>query len=63
MAVFEQKQAKWGQSKQPWHPNLQTFFDEVIIFELMGDDVKICYRQTDKFFDTISRGVRIFSFN
>ena len=24
-----------------WHLNLQTFFDEVIIFELVGDDVKM----------------------
>ena len=38
---FGQKRAKWGQSKQLWHPNLQTFFDEVIFFELVGDDVKI----------------------
>ena len=27
---YGQKQAKWGQSKQLWHPNLHTFFDEVI---------------------------------
>ena len=40
MAVFGQKHAKWGQSKQLWYPNPQTFFDEVIIFELVGDDVK-----------------------
>ena len=37
---FEQKQAKWGQSKQLWHPNLRTFFDAVMIFELVGDVVK-----------------------
>ena len=42
---FGQKQAKWGQSKQLWHPNLQTFFDEVMIFELVGDVVKT-YRTT-----------------
>ena len=29
-----------GQSKQLWHSNLQTFFDEVIIFELVRDNVK-----------------------
>ena len=37
---FGRKQAKWGQSKQLWYPNLQTFFDEVMIFELVGDVVK-----------------------
>ena len=36
-----QIQAKWGQSKWLLHPNLQTFFDEVIIFGLVGDEVKI----------------------
>ena len=41
MTVFGQKQAKWGQSKQLWHPNLLTFFGEVIIFELVGDEVKM----------------------
>ena len=35
-----QKRAKWGQSKQLWHSNLQTFFDEVMIFELVGDVVE-----------------------
>ena len=40
MAVFGQKQEKWGQSKQLCHSNL-NFFDEVIIFELVGDDVKM----------------------
>ena len=40
-----QKQAKWGQSKQLWHSNLQTFFDEVMIFELVGDVVKT-FRKT-----------------
>ena len=34
-----QKQAKWGQSKWLWHPNLQTFFDEVIIFWFVGDEI------------------------
>ena len=29
-----------GQTKQLLHPNLQTFFDEVIIFGLVGDKVK-----------------------
>ena len=47
MTVLGQKQAKWSQSKQLRHPNLQSFFDEVIIFELVGDKVKID-RQTDK---------------
>ena len=42
MAVLRQKQAKWGQSKWLLHPNLQTFFDEVIIFGLVGDEVKTC---------------------
>ena len=35
------KQAKWGQSRQLWHPNQQTFFDEVIISRLVGDELKI----------------------
>ena len=30
MAVVE---AKWGQSIQLWHPNLKTFFDEVILLQ------------------------------
>ena len=51
---FGQKQAKWGQLKQLLHPNLQTFFDEII-------EVKFRYRQTDKLFDTIYGGVWIFS--
>ena len=36
MAVFGQKQTKWGQQKKLWHPNLKCFFDEVIIFEFVG---------------------------
>ena len=45
MAVLRQKQAKWGQSKWLLHTNLQTFFDEVIIFGLVGDEVKM-FRKT-----------------
>ena len=37
--------AKWGQSKQLWHPNLQTFFAKIIIFGLVGDEVKT-FRKT-----------------
>ena len=55
MAVFRQKESKWGQSKQLWHPNLQTSFEEVMIFELTGDDVKTD-RQTDKLFDNTGVG-------
>ena len=38
--AFWAKIGKWGRSKQLWHPNLHTFFDEVMIFELVGDVVK-----------------------
>ena len=31
--VLGQKQAKWGQPKQLWHPNMQTFIDEVILLQ------------------------------
>ena len=39
-SFFGQKQAKWGKSKQLWHPKLHTFFDEVMIFGMVGDVVK-----------------------
>ena len=40
MTGFGQKQAKWGEPKQLWHPNEQTFFNKVMIFGLVGDEVK-----------------------
>ena len=38
LAVFK---VKTSLQKLLWQPKLQTFFDEVIIFRLVGDEVKI----------------------
>ena len=40
MTVFRAKMAKTGKQKQLWQPNMQDFFEMVLIFLLLGDEVK-----------------------
>ena len=39
MTAFGPKQSKWGKPKQLWYSNVQTFFDKVMTFGFLGDEV------------------------